>query len=271
MKWYVAGMIALMLVITGCSSNQQEIGTPAKQEEKQQTETVVNAEELIRSVKKTFVASHSMKLDTTLLSTVEEGGTSQKEQIRMVGDLTLSPDEFHASVTAAEEKIEMYLVNNAAYVRPDGQEMWFKMSGNDTEELSGLGDTKEQTVKFLDLLLSFKDDLNVTDEGDVYNISYETTENSDEIEELIISSTDGVFTDGNFALNSFRYDLSVRKDSHELTENRAVMDLALKDESGAVMSKLIIDTYALFSDFNKIDKIVVPQEIVDSATEIPSE
>ncbi|PZD93754.1 hypothetical protein DNH61_21365 [Paenibacillus sambharensis] len=281
MKWYVTGMIALLLVMTGCSSNQQEIETPAKQEEKQQEEiqpeenqqadSAVNIEELIKSTKINFVESHSLKLDTSMESTVKEDGNIQKGLMRVAGDLTFGPVGFHASMTEDEVTVEAYYVDDAAYVKPDGQDLWYKLPNTDTEGLSEFGNIKEETVKFLNFILSLKDDLKVTDEGGVYKISYETTGNSNEIEKIITDSLDGLLIDANFVVNSLRYELSVQKGSHEITESRVIMDLSLKNESGVVMSRMIIDTKSLFSDFNKLDKIVVPQEIINTASEIPSE
>ncbi|MGB3100507.1 MAG: DUF6612 family protein, partial [Psychrobacillus psychrotolerans] len=88
----------------------------------------------------------------------------------------------------------------------------------------------------------------------------------DQVDEALQNLTAGENINLDFTINSVDYEVHIDKDSYQTTKLDTVIDMDMTMDGETINLKM--DAKTDFSKFNEIGGIVVPQEIIDSATSI---
>ncbi|PKR78475.1 hypothetical protein CEY16_01580 [Halalkalibacillus sediminis] len=197
-------------------------------------------------------------------------GVNEVSETLFTMEIVLSdPAKMHAEgesiMDSGEESMfEMYMAEGDLYIFADGN--WFTMPTT-----SEYGSMYEQYKVFeeeqIDEYLKFSKHFSVTDQGDHYLLSFEG--DHEDYKNVIMGASFGAQNETlkehyeNMQISNGSYEIKVDKDTFYMTEYSIEYEAETTGEIGEV-KQYHKGTYKL-SDFNAIDEITVPEEVVDNA------
>jgi hypothetical protein len=204
--------------------------------------------------------------------TITQGDQKQNQKMDMTVkmDATVKPQEIYQEVKTktpdnGEQEIKQYITDKGIYTNMDGQ--WMKLPDEQKELIMASIGESTAPEKQLERLKSVAKDTKVTVEGDEYIIKAEMS--GDGVKELaksLMSQSGGgqqaAMLD-NMDIKNIKVEYAVNKKSLYLTKANVEMTMNMEVEGQSV--SLEMKTKSNFSNYNKIEKIEVPQEALDSA------
>ncbi|SDW89582.1 DUF6612 family protein [Paenibacillus sp. PDC88] len=295
-KWKCSmiGMIlVLMLAACGAENESQEV-TPTDEANTEATTGADNieesteapaeetsaeiptAEELLKQVSESSSSIESYSMDTNITQNITMAVDGQEQtqdvEMNMKQDMVLSPiavyQEISTSLPAESgaQEIKQYITEDAIYSHVEGS--WMKLPqesiGPLVEQFKSQGSAAEQ----YDQLNSIANEIEVTEEGDVYwlkaNLSGDGVKGL--AQEMIAQQG---ATDPQMAammeqmdIKSIDLSYSVNKETYYPADMTYNMEMSMEMEGQNVTILMAMD--GSFSKYNELDKIDIPQEVLDA-------
>ncbi|TQR21530.1 DUF6612 family protein [Psychrobacillus vulpis] len=171
--------------------------------------------------------------------------------------------------------IESYITKDASYMYEGTSKQWMKLPQEMMEQLTGAVD-QYTPVSQLTTIESYLEDFTFEQDKKKYILTLEESGEKfkklvqEQVNEAILQNMVGdqkVLT-MDMTINSFslNYLIHIDKDSFQMNKLDFILDvdMMIVGEKANMKQNVKFD----FSNFNKIDEIVIPQEVIDSAVEI---
>jgi len=188
------------------------------------------------------------------------------------------------SDASGEEKsadIDVYMTEDGTmYMRDPQGEQWLKMTGA-VPGLDQLTQQQPDPSEQLEQLREYAKDmkfeqneneyiLKLTADGEKFNeLIKQTLQEQLPPEALEQMSEDEQKALENMNINELQYEMFVDKESFNMTAMNMVMSMSVEDQAETL--NIDIDSKTAYSNINGIEKIEIPQEIIDSAVELPQQ
>jgi hypothetical protein len=279
-----AGTLTLGLAACGETAEPTE-GTPEEKQSDLTAEEVYentlsasqemkSAEAAVEMAQKITVPSQEVEMNTTTDMDMEM--TLDPLALHQKGTMSMSaPDSEEMSM-----EIEAYVTEDGTMYMLDPQAgQWMKMTGAipGLDQLTQQPEPSEQLEQLQEYAKDMKFEqnedeyiLNLTADGEKFNelikqtlqeqLPPEALEQMGEEEQQALENMD---------INELQYEIYVDKESFNMTAMNMVMSMTIEEQGEAV--NIDIDSKTAYSNINGIEKIEIPQEVIDSAVEIPQQ
>lgn len=279
-KWTALLSIAtLTLGLAACN----ETATPVQEKEVTETSKLTLQEvydksmkvsEELKSVKGTIDMNQTMTMPS------EEMTLDIKSVLDM--EYILEPMQMHQKGTTTmmgigeggesqETEMETYITEDAMYVYEGTTAQWMKFPQEMVDQIMSSANQTDPATQ-LQPLQEYLEQVEFEQDDDTYILTLKgsgeefTALVKDQVDEALQNLTAGENINLDFTINSVDYVVHIDKESYQTTKLDTVIDMDMTMEGETMNLKM--DAKTDFSKFNEIGEIVVPQEIIDSATSI---
>lgn len=241
-------------------------------------EKAIERQNEINSMSADIVMDQNIVLD-------ESGETFEmKSNSNLQSDFTIDPvaSYMHGTVTAfdpmSEQEIEleteMYMLEDAFYMYDLEGDQWLELPLEGMEAVLGQSAQQIDATEQLELLESIISEFSLEEEGDEYILKLDAAEDKFTefvIEEMKALQSVGITEAEEDIVNLINYDkvsyvLKINKDTYDMTAMDLVLNMTLEEGDESLVMNT--DTKITFSNFDGIDAIEVPQEVVDEAVPV---
>lgn len=241
-------------------------------------EKAIERQNEINSMSADIVMDQNIVLD-------ESGETFEmKSNSNLQSDFTIDPvaSYMHGTVTAfdpmSEQEIEleteMYMLEDAFYMYDSEGDQWLEFPLEGMEAVLGQSAQQIDATEQLELLESIISEFSLEEEGDEYILKLDAAEDKFTefvIEEMKALQSVGITEAEEDIVNLINYDkvsyvLKINKDTYDMTAMDLVLNMTLEEGDESLVMNT--DTKITFSNFDGIDAIEVPQEVVDEAVPV---
>lgn len=241
-------------------------------------EKAIERQNEINSMSADIVMDQDIVLD-------ESGETFEmKSNSNLQSDFTIDPvaSYMHGTVTAfdpmSEQEIEleteMYMLEDAFYMYDSEGDQWLEFPLEEMEAVLGQSAQQIDATEQLELLESIISEFSLEEEGDEYILKLDAAEDKFTefvIEEMKALQSVGITEAEEDIVNLINYDkvsyvLKINKDTYDMTAMDLVLNMTLEEGDESLVMNT--DTKITFSNFDGIDAIEVPQEVVDEAVPV---
>lgn len=241
-------------------------------------EKAIERQNEINSMSADIVMDQNIVLD-------ESGETFEmKSNSNLQSDFTIDPvaSYMHGTVTAfdpmSEQEIEleteMYMLEDAFYMYDSEGDQWLEFPLEEMEAVLGQSAQQIDATEQLELLESIISEFSLEEEGDEYILKLDAAEDKFTefvIEEMKALQSVGITEAEEDIINLINYDkvsyvLKINKDTYDMTAMDLVLNMTLEEGDESLVMNT--DTKITFSNFDGIDAIEVPQEVVDEAVPV---
>ncbi|TSB48332.1 DUF6612 family protein [Alkalicoccobacillus porphyridii] len=227
------------------------------------------------------VNSFSMEMNTE--QTIEMDG---EEPMLTTSSVTMDgvqdPLSFYQLIVSSDPssgetfEMEQYYVDGVIYMQDPIDDQWMMMSG-DVLGMDDLEDLEMSPEDQLDVLMDFAEEITVEDEGDRYALTINGS--GDELMELarelanaesdpsMQDDMDQIFE--GTEISKLDYVLYINKETYYQEEMHMELEMTMEAEGETITISQVSDS--LFSGFNELEEIVVPDDILENAEEISEE
>lgn len=279
-KWTALLSIAtLTLGLAACN----ETATPVQEKEVTETSKLTLQEvydksmkvsEELKSVKGTIDMNQTMTMPS------EEMTLDIKSALDM--EYILEPMQMHQKGTTTmmgmgeggesqETEVETYITEDAMYVYEGTTAQWMKFPQEMVDQIMSSANQTDPATQ-LQPLQEYLEQVEFEQDDDTYILTLKgsgeefTALVKDQVDEALQNLTAGENINLDFTINSVDYVVHIDKESYQTTKLDTVIDMDMTMDGETINLKM--DAKTDFSKFNEIEEIVVPQEIIDSATSI---
>lgn len=241
-------------------------------------EKAIERQNEINSMSADIVMDQNIVLD-------ESGETFEmKSNSNLQSDFTIDPvaSYMHGTVMAfdpmSEQEIEleteMYMLEDAFYMYDSEGDQWLEFPLEEMEAVLGQSAQQIDATEQLELLESIISEFSLEEEGDEYILKLDAAEDKFTefvIEEMKALQSVGITEAEEDIVNLINYDkvsyvLKINKDTYDMTAMDLVLNMTLEEGDESLVMNT--DTKITFSNFDGIDAIEVPQEVVDEAVPV---
>ncbi|MDV2684261.1 DUF6612 family protein [Alkalihalophilus lindianensis] len=224
------------------------------------------------------VESFTTEMDVDQETTLGEDETFTT-QMKMKMDATQNPLAFYQQTSMqmpeleeATMNAEVYFTEDGAYMNDGMEDVWFKYPDEFTQDLLALQEMQMNPEEQLELLKSYTENLTMTEEGDHYIITIEGSDQSiDQMADQLNMMLGEGMADGLSELTAMmditRMDYMIHINKETFYQEAIDMAMEFSMEAEGETISMVQQSTGTFSNFNEIDSIEVPQEIIDSAEE----
>jgi len=277
-KWTALLSVAtLSLGLAACN----ETATPVEEKEVTETSKLTLQEVYDKSMK----ASEELKsvkgsIDMKQTMNIEEMTFDIKSVMDM--EYIIEPMQMHQKGTTTmmgvgdggesqETEMETYIMEDAMYVYEGTTAQWMKFPQEMVDQMMS---TTKQTdpATQLEPLQEYLEKVEFEQDDENYILTLEgsgeefTSLVQDQVDEALQSLTTEENVNLDFTIHSVDYLVHIDKESFQTNKLDMVIDMDMSMDGE--MINLNMDAKTNFSQFNEIDEIVVPKEVIESATAI---
>ncbi|QFG00570.1 hypothetical protein PB01_18230 [Psychrobacillus glaciei] len=213
--------------------------------------------------------AQDMNLDVS--SVLEMDYIVDPMQIHQTGTTSMQSDD--QSLEAQDIKIESYITKDAFYMYEETSGQWMKFPKEMMDQLMSTMSATDQSnpTNQLKVIQNYLDDFTFEQDDDNYILSLQAS--GEKFTELVKAQVDEALQsisgeEGNIDMNinSINYLIHINKKSFQTNKVDMVLDMDMTIDGEKMNMKQNVKSD--FSNFNKMKEIVIPQEVIDSATSI---
>jgi hypothetical protein len=262
--------LSLLLVILAFAGNQSGLFNPNERE--------MSAKEVIEKAasKSDKLESVAIQIDMEQLMSVGEEQFEINTTINATA--TQNPLSMHAHVTmrAMEEtfETEFYMDETDMYVREPESDNWVKYSSERFNEVMSLSQEQTNPVDELKGLQAYEDDFSIEKKDGSYTLTLTATDEklSKFVQEQLTDSLPEELFDQhtlqNMSINRVDYHFVLDQETYYPQSATLSIDLDLEGPDGRKLN-LIHNAEETYFNYNKIDEIVIPADIINKAKTMP--
>ncbi|MBS4191789.1 hypothetical protein KHA94_16490 [Bacillus sp. FJAT-49705] len=274
----------LIFMLAACNQTAQPVNEPAKNDGKTEKQSELTLEEVF---KKSTEASSNLKSFSVKMD-MEQDMSSDQEELNMktqsVIDMKVvtEPMAFHQKMNMKLDgesyETESYFSEDGMFFyEPTGQQ-WMKFTQDMTDAfLQMSGQQQANPGEELQKLQKFADDFTFEQDSKNYILKLNASGEkfSEFIKEMATKALPPELAGDEEALNEVLKNMKINKVNYEFLINKETfypdavnvnMEMEMTAEGQTMVMKQKVN--GQYSDHNKVDKITVPQEIIDSAVEM---
>ncbi len=286
MKKWIAymGAGAIALTLAGCGESAE----PSEETDPNETSDLT-LEELFAKTTAASEEAKSFHMDMVTNQTMAMGPEMDMDMKMDVSmDMTVEPLAFYQkaqSTFVSEGMDDMPAMETEMYYTADGlfsydpmMDMWVKLPADEMEDLEALMMMEQQSGDLagqLEQLEAFQDDFTFEQTGDEFVLTLDAA--GEEYEKLISEEMGQMLgeldveaqeiMDG-MNINKIYYEIFIDKETYQPNTINMTMDFDMEMEGESV--NIQSDMQAEYSNFNGIDEIIVPAEVIENAEEMNS-
>jgi len=173
------------------------------------------------------------------------------------------------------QAMEAYLTEDGFFMYEPSQDMWLKLPEEFVDQVLNLQEGQQNPADQLKQLETFIDDFKFTQDDSQYILTLKADgEKFNEFlkETMLSAMPEGLPLDdelfGNMTFNEVEYEIFIDKKSFYTTQLNMTMDMDTDVEGQTMKMKQKMN--AVYSNFNGIDSIQVPEEALENAQDIDS-
>lgn len=281
MKWVLAGILVLALAACGNDTDKKPKTEPetnetgkkeddTKKDELTAAEIIKNALAVTDDQKSMHIA---MDIDHT--TSIPEHDVTSNTKMNIETELVTQPFMLYqsAKTNMADEQVDfdMYATDDTFYLYSPEEDTWFEMPEEDKDDIIGDFDEELDQFLFLELFEEFADEFTVEETDATYLIKLNSSGDkfNSIIEDLIVDELLAEFEEdeeveiNNFNVKNVTLEFSIAKET--FFTNSFSMNLDTSLELDGVEMVFTQKTETLISKLNGIEKIEIPQEVIDNA------
>ncbi|QHJ69325.1 DUF6612 family protein [Planococcus halotolerans] len=284
MKKWIAymGAGAIALTLAGCGESAE----PSEETDPKETSDLT-LEELFAKTTAASEEAKSFHMDMVTNQTMVMGpemDMDMKMDISM--DMTVEPLAFYQKAQSSfisegmedmpPMETEMYYTADGLYSYDPMMDMWVKLPADEMEDLEALMMMEQQSGDLagqFEQLEAFQDDFTFEQTGDEFVLTLDAA--GEEYEKLISEEMGQMLgeldveaqeiMDG-MTINKIYYEIFIDKETFQPNTINMTMDFDMEMEGESV--NIQSDMQAEYSNFNGIDTITVPAEVIENAEEM---
>lgn len=279
-KWTaLLSVVTLSLGLAACNETatsvpEKEVTETSKLTLQEVYDKSMKASEELKSVKGTIdmkqtmtIPSEEMTLDITSLMDMEY--IIEPMQMHQKGTTTMM-DVGDGGESQATE-METYITEDAMYVYEGTTAQWIKFPQEMVDQMMGAANQTDPATQ-LQPLQEYLEKVKFEQDDENYILTLKgsgeefTSLVKGQVDEALQSLTADENVNLDFTIHTVDYLVHIDKKTFQTNKMDVVIDMDMSMEGETVNMK--IDAKTDFSKFNEIDEIIVPQEVIDSATEI---
>lgn len=293
-KWAtILSASLLALVLTACNSTAEPVQETEGNETTEATTKTTELSELtleevyenaIKRQNEMKSVSADMKLDQTITfgsgeESYEMGTKSDMKMDMVVNPLAMYMD---GSMTMADPEsgedmvmdMEMYMNENGMYMHESQTQQWMKLPMDNFDAIMGQTANQANAGEQLKELKSFINDFKFEQTEDAYILTLNATgEKFNEyiLEQMQVYEMVGTTEENQQLFENLNYEkvnyvITINKETFDITEMDMVIDMTMNIEGESM--GMAMDTNIVFSNFDGVEEITVPQEVIDQAVEV---
>lgn len=285
MKKFLMGLMALAIVfsLAACGQSEsasknedngkkQEQQDPAKKEEPKLTAQDIYDKTMDASED---IKGFSVKMDMEQEMSFE--GETIKLDSAMDTDMTMDPMTMYQKMTMTVEGddvvSETYFTEEGMYILEPYTGWWIKYPDEEVQPILEQAGEGNAPMSELQQLEDFADDIKLKEEDKYYVLTLKA-DSGEKFTELIQQTLEQTMPEelledpdvydafmNNFTINSMEYEIVIDKETYYPVEVNMDMDMDVTAEGETV--KMVQSVKAVYSDYNNVDEIVIPQEALD--------
>ena len=283
-KWMslmAAGVLALGL--SACNSTAKPASETAEKNASDLTLKEVFEKSLAQSEK---VESLSAALDMVQLIEVPSQGVSMDTTSKMTMDMNVEPLSIYqkgttsmtvpgeeASSQPPEMEIESYMTEEGFFIKDSMSQEWVKLPSDMYDQMMAMSENQADPSQQLNDLKPFMDDFTFeqTDTEYVLKLAASGEKFNELIQKQLGESMPDMMLEQEEMLKDMKiqkvdYEIFIDKKTFNTTALNMVMDMTIPVEGEEM--KLSQDLKSTFSNYNAVEPIKIPQEILETATEM---
>ncbi|MBK3496375.1 hypothetical protein JFL43_16215 [Viridibacillus sp. YIM B01967] len=259
-KWILPFVLVLVVLLSACS------------EDLSSKELYEKTSKQLESVKSYSVTgSYNRKLNNILGK--DEVGMSGKSKLKM--DVTLKPyntyaltksEIIHTSSQTEHIEMESYLTDQGSYLKLSPEEPWNKIDSEQIKMTLNFYQIPENPIEQFNKLSKFKDSFSVTADEHQYVLTLDAKgedfkkylQSNLKTKFSFIKNAKGLSTT-EWKINDAKYIFYINKDTYNIERIKTLLDVEMDFKKEAM--KVNINTNEKITNINKIDSIIVPDEV----------
>ncbi|MFJ8237742.1 DUF6612 family protein [Ureibacillus sp. NPDC094379] len=279
----------LVVVLSACNSTAEPVsGNNAEKKQSEQPEvSELTLEEVyenaIKRQNELTSVSADMKLDQTMRLGTGEESFEMATKSDMVMDMVINPLAMYMDGTmlmtdpeSSEDvtiDMEMYMNQQGMFTFDSESEKWLKLPVTDFEAMMGQTANQVNAAEQLAGMKSFINEFKFEQTNDAYVLTLNAA--GDQFSEYIVEqmqinqmlgTTEEQQLFESMKFDKVNYVITINKETFDITAMDMVLDFTI-DMEGESMS-ISNDTKVAFNNFNGVEAITVPQEVIDQAVEV---
>lgn len=276
-KLFIGMTLGSAVLVAACGDSATVTDNASEKSEltlEQVYEKTIERQQELKSAKAT------MKIDQTIGVDSEEGAFEMTSTSDFNMDMIIDPIQLYLEGTTAmkdsesgeemEAPMKMYMTqSDGFYIYEETAGSWLKLPQGEYDELMNQAGIQNDPSEQLRQLEQFVKDFTFEQNDDEYILTLDTDgEKFKEFaleqakasmggEEQLLGSMDGL------DIEDAQYVFIIDKETFDMSNMKMDMVMTMEEETG----KMTINQSATvdYSDFNKIDAITIPQEVIDNA------
>lgn len=271
----------LMLLLGACDQTAEPV--KEKSAVTKETESDLNLEQVMTQSMEASekVKSFAVKMDMTQEMSVGEEKDAMDMDSTIDMKVVTEPMSLYQKMdmdmneagTKTAYTTETYFAPEGIFILDPSTNQWTKFPKETSDELMQTSNQQSNPSEELKKLEKFVDDF--TFEQDADNFILTLNANGDKVTDFIKETVQGtlpqdLYADGevfnNMKINEVKYEILINKKTMYPTSLNTVMDMELT--SGEETIKLKQTMKGKYSDYNKIEEVKVPQEVIEKAVEM---
>lgn len=296
-KTGLVGLLALMMLVgcgnasdgavqetdEGAPTTEVETGDSTEEVETDESteEQALSADDVLQKSTEVMAELNGYSMEMTANQEITMDGEDPLNIVTSTKtDMTLNPLAMY-QVTVIEDadsllgsmESETYFSSEGFFVFDAMVGQWFKLPSEFVAELSALSEMQQNPAEQLELLKAFSSEIVLKEESDVYILNIEGS--GDQYNEMLsmfggmMGDEMGAMMEEMFSLmtiNQLSYEIHIDKETYYQTRMVVLMDMEMDLDGEKMVSVQTLESD--LSNFNNVDEITIPQEVLDAAEEI---
>ncbi|MCA0972840.1 hypothetical protein LCM20_19825 [Halobacillus litoralis] len=262
----LCGIIAMSLLLGACSSSEaqklDEIFTKATE-----------ASESLESFSMDMVSEQEYQSEGEESNSPFPPGVPMTSEIQ--SDITMDPMAFHQTIKidALMTEMEQYYTEDGLYIKSSDEESWMKAPKELLDQLNAISSQQQTPAEQLKNVEEYVDEFTLESDDDNYILSFSSK--GEDLKKMMEETLNEVMPEGTMpegmmdsvTFNSVEYMYTIDKETYYPKKMDMSMNITV-EEAG---EKMTIDqtTKGSYSNFNEIDEITIPDEVIENAKEMP--
>ena len=271
----------LMFILAACNQTATTVNESSKTEEenkKENTSELTLEQVMTNSMEaseemKSFAVQMDMKQEMTVPGQTEAINMESAIDMKVVTEpMTLYQKmDMKMNDVGADNALstETYFSADGIYILDPAANQWMKFPKEMSDQLMQLSNQQTNPAEEIKKLQQFVDDFSF--EQDEQNYILKLNASGDKFTEFIketfpeeLSAGEDMFN--NMKINKVTYEILIDKETYYPTSLNTIMDMEITAEGETLKMKQ--NMKGKYSDFNTIEEVKVPQEVIDNAVEM---
>jgi hypothetical protein len=275
----------MILMLAACNETAKPVNESAAGTEKEETKTEESSEMTLEEVlKKSTEASEELKsfsVNMDMSQVMSSGAEGENMNIDSVIDMdvTTDPMAFYQKMTmsmaGAEESydIESYFTEEGMFLYDAAGKQWMKFPKEMSDDLLQMSSQQTNPGEELKKLQEFVDDFTFEQDAKSYilKLKADGEKFNDFVKETAAETlppelaANGEMLD-NMNIKGVEYEIVIDKETFYPSVLNMIMDMEITAEGQKISMKQNMN--GQYSNYNKVEAITVPQEVLDTAVEM---